>query len=156
MSRAFRFPFSFRQTVRHEAFPGTDFNVLAMEADHTGEWTVSVTDPGGGGFWRFPAGELTYADLAEEQAAMAEWMGCPVERMNAHHDSLHRWLAERAGVQSYSLAQYAGKALSPTENAVAAAEEEAVLHVQRYLCVIENLPVKGEPLTIEGAHPCTP
>lgn len=139
MTRSFRFPFSFRQRVKHEAWPDIEFVVLTQEADHTGQWTISVTDTGGGGFWRFPQHELTYADLVDEQTAMAEWMGCSVDQMNAHHDDLHRWLAARAGLPSYSLKWSAGDQLTPDQNAVAAAEEDAVLEIQKYLCTVERM-----------------
>lgn len=138
MSRSVRLPFSFRQRVKHADWPSVDFIVLAQEADHTGSWTISVTDTGGGGFWRFPDFELTFADLVDEQVAIAEWMGCSVERMNAHHDQLHAWLSARAGLPSFSLKQSRSEQLTPDEAAIAAAEEDAVLHLQRYLCIIER------------------
>lgn len=140
MSRAFRFPFSFGQRVEHPGFT-LPFIVVAQECDKLGDWTVSVTDERGGGWWRFPAHELAYASLADEQAEMAAWLGCSVERMNAHHDALHRWLADRAGLPSYSLLLSEGESLTPDHAAIAAAEEDAVLHVQRYLCVIERAQV---------------
>lgn len=138
MSRACRFPFSFGQRVEHPGGFTLPFVVVAQECDRLGDWTVSVTDEKGGGWWRFPAHELAYADIADEQAEMAEWLGCSVERMNAHHDDLHRWLAERAGLPSFSLRLSEGERLTSAECAIAAAEEDAVLHVQRYLCTIER------------------
>lgn len=140
MTRSFRFPFSFGQRVEHEAHL-LPFVVVAQECDKIGDWTISVTDEKGGGWWRFPAHELTYASLTDEHAAMAEWLGCSVDRMNAHHDDLHRWLSERAGQTSYSLRLSAGERLTPDESAVAAAEEDAVLYLQRFLCAVERCPV---------------
>ena len=138
MIRTARFPFSFGQKVEHPAFT-LPFVVIAQECDKLGDWTISVTDEKGGGWWRFPANELIFASIVDEQAAMAEWMGCSVERMNAHHDPLHRWIAERIGHPSYSLLASEGRTLTPDESAVAAAEENAVLYVQKYLCAAERL-----------------
>lgn len=137
MTRSVRFPFSFGQEVEHPAFT-FPFIVVAQECDKFGDWTISVTDRKGGGWWRFPAHEISYASLVDEQTAMAEWMGCSVERMNLHHDRLHNWLSERVGQPSYSLRKAAGEALTPEQNTLAAAEEDAVLYVQRYLCAAEQ------------------
>jgi hypothetical protein len=138
MTRAARFPFSFGQRVEHSAFM-LPFIVVAQECDKLGDWTISVTDEKGGGWWRFPANELTFAEIVDEQKAMAEWMGCSVEQMNRHHDRTHAWLAERAGVTSYSLKASEDEHLTPDESAVAAAEEDAVLYLQRYLFALERL-----------------
>jgi hypothetical protein len=138
MTRAARFPFSFGQRVEHPAFV-LPFIVVAQECDKLDDWTISVTDEKGGGWWRFPANELAYVSLVDEQAAMAEWMGCSVERMNAHHDRLHRWIAERVGHPSYSLLFSEGRILAPEESAVAAAEEDAVLYLQRYIIAAEGM-----------------
>lgn len=140
MTRSARFPFSFNQQVEHPSFT-LPFVVVAQECDKIGDWTISVTDSGGGGWWRFPANELCYVSLVDEQAAMAEWLGCSVERMNAHHDSLHRWLAERVGRESLSLKFSRGEQLTPDEAAVAAIEEDAVLAIQRYLVAVERIGV---------------
>lgn len=145
MSRSVRFPFSFGQKVEHPSFT-LPFIVVAQECDKLGDWTISVVDETGGGWWRFPANELTYASIVDEHAAMAEWLGCSIERMEAHHDHLHRWLAERVGHPSYSLKASAGERLTPDQAAVAAAEEDAVLYVQKYLCAAERI--------TEGATQC--
>jgi hypothetical protein len=137
VTRTARFPFSFGQQVVHPAFP-LPFVVVAQECDKIGDWTISVTDRNGGGWWRYPANELTFRNIVDEQEAMAEWMGCSVERMNVHHDRLHRWIAERVGLPSFSLRRADGEHLSPDENALAAAEEDAVLHVQKYLVASEH------------------
>ena len=137
MTRAARFPFSFGQRVDHPGFV-FPFIVVAQECDKIGDWTISVTGEDGGGWWRFPANELSFHDLHDEQTAMAEWMGCSVERMNAHHDDLHAWLAERVGQPSHSLRISHGEVLTPDEHAIAAAEEESVLHTQRYLIAVER------------------
>jgi hypothetical protein len=138
MTRTARFPFSFGQRVEHPAFV-LPFVVVSQECDKLGDWTISVTDQKGGGWWRFPAHELTYAHLEDEQKAMAEWMGCTVEQMNRHHDRIHLWLSERAGQRSFSLAVSHGEALTPEEGAVAAAEEDAALAIGRYLVSVERL-----------------
>jgi hypothetical protein len=138
VTRSVRFPFSFGQKVEHPSFT-MPFVVVAQECDRLGDWTISVTDEKGGGWWRFPAHELVFASIVDEQAAMAEWMGCSVERMNRHHDDLHRWLSARAELPSYSLLLSEGANLTPDEHAVAAAEEDAVLYVQRYLCAVEQM-----------------
>lgn len=137
MTRSFRFPFSFGQKVEHASFK-LPFVVIAQECDKLGDWTISVTDEKGGGWWRFPANELVFASIVDEQAAMAEWMGCTVERMNAHHDNLHHWIAARAGLPSYSLRLSRHETLTPDEHAIAAAEEDAVIYLQRYLFTIER------------------
>ena len=134
MTRSARFPFSFGQAVLHSALPELPLRVLHQEADAEGNWTISVTDARGGGFWRFPAHELAYADIAEEQREIAAWLGCSVERMNAEHDALHARLARWTGLPSRSLRIAAGGTLPPKEAEVAALEEDAVLYVQRYLC----------------------
>lgn len=138
MTRTARFPFSFGQKVEHPAFT-MPFVVVAQECDKLGDWTIGVTDEQGGGWWRFPANELVFASIVDEQAAMAEWMGCSVEKMNRCHDRLHRWIADRVGHPSYSLLASQGEHLTPEENAVAAVEEESVLHLQRYIVAAEKL-----------------
>ena len=138
MSRAVRLPFGFRQKVRHDSFPNLTFTVIAQEVTEDGQWSISVTDPTGGGWWTFAACELTYASLEDEQQQMAEWLGCSVEQMNARHDKLHCWLAEWAGQPSYSMMVADGKALTDEQRHLAAVEEDAVLAVQRYLCAIDS------------------
>lgn len=139
MTRTARFPFSFGQAVRHANLPELPLRVLHQECDGEGKWTISVTDARGGGFWRFPAGELSYSDIAEEQADIAAWLGCSVERMNAEHDALHARLSRWTGIPSQSLRIVAGEKLTPEEREIAALEEDAVLYVQRYLCAALEL-----------------
>lgn len=69
----------------------------------------------------------------EHQSEMAEWMGCSVEEMNLAHDQLHRMLAELSGYTSYAMRQADGLPIAPDEQKLADLEEEAVLHLQRYL-----------------------
>ena len=137
MTRAARLPFSFGQRVKHPDWRNMEFTVLSQEVDARGCWTISVTDRHGG-FWRLPAHELSYVELHDEHQAMAEWLGCSVERMERHHDRIHAWLAERAGVPSYSLKVARGEPLTEAERRIAAAEEDATLQLQRYLVTIEN------------------
>jgi len=137
VSRGVRLPFSFGQRVDHSSFT-FPFIVVAQECNNLNDWTISVTDEKGGGWWRFPAGELTFSNIEDEQKAMAQWMGCTVERMNRFHDRIHQWLAERVGQPSHSLRISHGEILNPDEHAIAAAEEDAVLAVQKYLVTVER------------------
>lgn len=131
--RAARFPFSIGQAVTNTSFPEIPLRVLAQEYDGD-SWTISVTDARGGGFWRFPAHELTYADIAEEHRAIAGWLGCSVERMESEHDALHARLSRWTGCVSQSLRMARGEPLTDAEADLAALEEDAVLAVQKYLC----------------------
>lgn len=64
----------------------------------------------------------------------AAWMGYDtIEAMDRDHDNLHMALAGALGVQSYSLAEASGAKLSESEQELAWAEENAVLHVQRWM-----------------------
>lgn len=54
------------------------------------------------------------------------------DRMNAEHDPLHAALCRWLGLTSQSLRIAAGEALTPAEHKLAAYEEDAVLHVQRF------------------------
>lgn len=131
--RSVRLPFSIGQSVKSSTLPELPLRVLAQEFDGD-SWTISVTDARGGGFWRFPAHELTYADIADEQREIAAWVGCSVEQLNRDHDALHARLASWTALPSQSLRIAAGEALTPDEHRLAALEEDAVLHLQRYLC----------------------
>ena len=65
------------------------------------------------------------------QNAMAAWMGADsVAVMNALHDPLHAALCGWLGVPSHALAEAAGE---PHDQHLASLEEEAVLHVQRFM-----------------------
>lgn len=64
----------------------------------------------------------------------AEWMGYETtEAMDAVHDKLHQFLCEIFGVPSYSLMEAEGIELEDDVKPLAWAEENAVLHVQRWL-----------------------
>ena len=64
----------------------------------------------------------------------AEWMGYETtEAMDAVHDKLHEFLCQMFGVHSYSLMEAEGIELSDEDKPLAWAEENAVLHVQRWL-----------------------
>ena len=74
---------------------------------------------------------MTDPHFAERQAATARWMGYPdADAMNAAHDPLHRALCRWLGIPSHSLRNAAGE---PHDAALAALEEDAVLHVQRFM-----------------------
>lgn len=73
------------------------------------------------------------------QAEMAEWLGCPtVDEMNATHDHLHADLCQWLGATSFSLLTAQGVELTPERQALASLEEEAVLHVQRWMQGLKN------------------
>lgn len=63
-----------------------------------------------------------------------EWMGYEtISAMDDHHDPLHQILCDTAGVTSFSLLEARGETLSQREQELAWAEENAVLHLQRWL-----------------------
>jgi hypothetical protein len=70
------------------------------------------------------------------QAATAMWLGYQgadaVDQMNAEHDPLHRDLCNWLGLTSHSMRMAAGETLTLNERRLAALEEDAVLHVQRF------------------------
>jgi hypothetical protein len=71
---------------------------------------------------------------SSSQEETAEWMGYDsVEDMNADHDKLHEWLCDVAKMYSYSLAVRDGLPLTDKQKEIAWYEEDAVLHVQRWL-----------------------
>ena len=75
------------------------------------------------------------SDLAARQAVTARWMGYPdAAAMNAQHDPLHRSLCTWLGVTSHALRDAAGEALTEGERYLAALEEDAVLHLQKFIC----------------------
>ena len=64
------------------------------------------------------------------QEETAEWMGVSVEQMNNDHDRLHAILCQDWLVESESLKCRDGL---PFNQEIAWKEEEAVMHVQRWL-----------------------
>lgn len=65
---------------------------------------------------------------------LAEWMGYrSVEDMDGEHDSIHRWLCDRLGVRSRSLAVGRGEGLSEEDWTLANCEEDVVLNLQRLI-----------------------
>lgn len=67
----------------------------------------------------------------------AEWMGYDtVEAMDRDHDNLHKKLAEVFDVISYSMVEASGAKLFTEHEPLAWAEENAVLHTQRWLRMI--------------------
>lgn len=76
------------------------------------------------------------------QAATAEWMGTSVDEMNALHDRLHSALCKWLGVDSYSLRVANGEVLSHAEQPLAWAEEDAALHLRRFVHLLGNSGVR--------------
>ena len=72
----------------------------------------------------------------EHQAEVAEWLGCSVAQMNKDHDALHEELCGAFGVESQAIRDARGETLTVDQKRVAALEETAVLHVQRWLCAL--------------------
>lgn len=70
--------------------------------------------------------------FADHQAEVANWLGCSVEAMNADHDLTHLTLCHWLSVTSHAMREAEGANLTPEEAELAAIEEEAVLHVQRF------------------------
>jgi len=70
----------------------------------------------------------------DHQADMARWMGyLDTAALNRDHDPLHHALAGWLGIPSHAMRQAAGEALTSDEAMLASLEEEAVLHVQRWM-----------------------
>lgn len=77
--------------------------------------------------------------LASHKRDMAQWMGCSsVEQMDQDHDPLHAELTQWMGATSYSLLVAQGVDLPPPLRRLAELEENAVLHVQRWLQALKN------------------
>lgn len=79
-----------------------------------------------------------------DKATTAKWMGYPVgltgiAEMDREHDPLHRRLCEWLGVTSQSMRDAAGEPLSPDQRKLACIEEDAVLHVQRFIQHARNM-----------------
>ena len=72
----------------------------------------------------------------DHQTEVAAWLGCSVENMNRDHDALHEELCGAFGVESQALRDARGETLTVDQKRVAALEETAVLHVQRWLCAL--------------------
>jgi hypothetical protein len=65
---------------------------------------------------------------------LAAWMKYPTaDAMDADHDRLHELLCNLLAVESHSMRKARGEALTQDEEDLAACEEAAVLHVQRWL-----------------------
>lgn len=76
------------------------------------------------------------------QAETAEWMGYgdDVAAMNRDHDPLHARLCAWAGTDSVSLRIARGEDVTVVEQEIAWREEDAVLHVQRWLRALHHSP----------------
>jgi hypothetical protein len=69
-----------------------------------------------------------------DRTALTEWMKYPsIQEMDADHDRLHELVCDMLAVRSYSLAKRDGATLSQEEEDLAACEEAAILHLQRWL-----------------------
>lgn len=74
-------------------------------------------------------------DFDAHQAETAKWMGYPsAVEMNRDHDPLHESLCRWLGVPSHSMACARGE---PHDAALASFEEDAVLHLQRFMAHIK-------------------
>lgn len=71
--------------------------------------------------------------MSKEQTAAWLGYGDDVAAMDASHDKLHASLCAWIGRPSLSLRDAQGVPLSDAERTLAAIEEDAVLHVQRFL-----------------------
>lgn len=70
---------------------------------------------------------------------LATWMGYnTIEEMDKDHDDLHTRLCEAFDVPSYSMIIANGGTLPHDEYCLANYEEDAVLHVQRWLQMIRR------------------
>lgn len=70
----------------------------------------------------------------QHQEAVARWMGYDsAEEMNLDHDTLHQMVARQFNVYSFALAKSRGGTLDAEQEFLAALEEDAILHLQRYL-----------------------
>lgn len=75
--------------------------------------------------------------MAMTKEETTDWMGYDtVEAMDRDHDGLHRKLADMFGVTSYSMLDAEGHTLTDEQQPLAWAEENAVLHTQRWLRMI--------------------
>jgi hypothetical protein len=70
------------------------------------------------------------------QQETADWLGCTVEQMNADHDRLHGELTKWTGRNSYALRMGRGESLTARQRVLADLEENAVLHLQRYMVAV--------------------
>lgn len=78
--------------------------------------------------------QFAHGHPINDKAALAEWMKYPsAEAMDADHDHVHRVLCWMLNLRSHSLRKAAGETLTQVEEDLAACEEAAVLHVQRWL-----------------------
>lgn len=138
MTRTVRLPFSHGQRVSHPDWPEMEFVVLYETVDAEDRWTIAVTDLSGGGFWSFPAEQLS-AEHDTHQQALARWMGCSVDTMNSEHDGMHEYLCDWLGIESRSLRVARGEKLSDEDFALSCMEEDVVLHLQRLVAHLPKL-----------------
>lgn len=74
---------------------------------------------------------------SKSKQGTAAWMGYDtVEAMDRDHDPLHRTMAQMFNVQSYSMAVADNEDLPREQQEIAWAEENAVIHTQRWLRMI--------------------
>ena len=69
------------------------------------------------------------------QSETAKWMGYgdDIDAMNAVHDPLHEAVTKWLNVPSYALANARGETLTPEQMQLAYYEEDAILHLQRFM-----------------------
>jgi hypothetical protein len=78
------------------------------------------------------------------QAETAAWMGYEtIDEMNAEHDPIHRALCGWLGLPSNSMRAAVGETLQGEDAALAAYEEDAVLHVQRFQQMARRAGLRG-------------
>lgn len=79
-----------------------------------------------------------------DKATTAAWMGYPpglagIAQMDAAHDSLHASLCDWLGIRSTSLMIARGEPVTGDQQRLAGHEEDAVLHVQKFIQHARNL-----------------
>jgi hypothetical protein len=68
------------------------------------------------------------------QQETADWMGyASIQAMNADHDNLHQALCDWLGLTSHALRVARGEKISYSDYCLANYEEDAVLHLQRFI-----------------------
>lgn len=78
--------------------------------------------------------EYAKAQPLGNEEELAQWMGYDsVEEMDEDHNLTHEAICEQLGVRSYSLAVRDGLTLNDEQYRIAAMEEQAIIHIQRWL-----------------------
>lgn len=79
-----------------------------------------------------------------DKAQTAAWMGYPpgitgIAAMDAEHDGWHQRLCDWLGIRSTSMMIARGEPTTGPEQRLAGYEEDAVLHVQRFIQQARNM-----------------